>query len=376
MSPDPSFSKTFLAGLFVWGIILSGAVFLGFIYGTIGSVLSSNSLSSNLCLIALIALYVFACLHMIGWIAKRLACNQRVSFLGANYLMVGWQIVWRGFLVYFAGGFILSIVYNVLNGTGSNSDIPNFVFAITGIVLGIYALGWSVEHISVKLRLDNRVRRQNYGTTQSGRSVGNTSGSEIIAPELLHDCSEAQGDSMEDTLAQRNTSRNVKHVWLIPAIACLLLLAAWQLRWDKGPTQTFNNGELKIVHMHDRWSGQAWVAIYGVDDGKFYSGEMEPVVSEADMAIRKKQILARPKEAKKMAELKQKLSLPALYGGGEEAEWKIQDQEELAATKAKSELKSLARRQRTIATRVWTGLVALSVLLTGFLFWRQQLHSK
>ncbi|RPF47104.1 hypothetical protein EDD75_1377 [Thermodesulfitimonas autotrophica] len=161
----------------------------------------------------------------------------------------------------------------------------------------------------------------------------------------------------------------MKRAWIIPAVMCLLLLAAWPFRWEKGPTQTVNNGALKIVHLRDHWTGQAWVALYGYDavNNRLYSGEMVPVPSQADIAKRKEQILASPEEVKKVAELRKRLTLPAISGGGEEAEWEIQKEEERIESTARSELKCWAWRKRNIATEIWAGLVALSALMAVIL---------
>jgi hypothetical protein len=100
----------------------------------------------------------------------------------------------------------------------------------------------------------------------------------------------------------------MKRAWIIPAVICLLLLVAWPLRWEKGPTQSVSGQKIKIIHLQDRWTGQAWIDLYGFVDEKLVSGEMRPVHSQADIAKRKKQILARSKEAQKRQELEKKLT--------------------------------------------------------------------
>ncbi|BAF61060.1 MAG: hypothetical protein HPY89_12890 [Pelotomaculum sp.] len=98
----------------------------------------------------------------------------------------------------------------------------------------------------------------------------------------------------------------MKRAWIIPVVICLLLLAAWPFRWEKGPVQS--DSKAKIAHMRDRWTGQAWVALYGIANGEVYSGEMRPVPSQADIAKRKEQILASPEEVQKRQELEKKLA--------------------------------------------------------------------
>ncbi len=223
----------------------------------------------------------------------------------------------------------------------------------------------------------------------------------------------------------------MKLSWAIPAAVCILLMTAWPFRWEKGPVQSEAEG--KIVHMRDRWTGQAWVALYGVIDGQLLSGEMRPIPSQADIAGRKGQILARPEQVQKKQELEKQLaeyqrimdtyeeeheryywfaeqeakrrgepyfslgiSLLATVGSRcEEYENAIPQEiikaqmawldarrqvdackselyklERQAETVAEAELKYLAWQKRNIATGVWGGLVALSALIAGTLFIR------
>ena len=53
-----------------------------------------------------------------------------------------------------------------------------------------------------------------------------------------------------------------KKIPIIPVIILILLLAAWGFRWDYGPTQSFKNC-LRIQYIHDNWTGQNWLKLYG-----------------------------------------------------------------------------------------------------------------
>lgn len=45
----------------------------------------------------------------------------------------------------------------------------------------------------------------------------------------------------------------MKRVWIIPAVACFLLLVAWPLRWKIESIDCYGT-----VHLQDRWTGQRW----------------------------------------------------------------------------------------------------------------------
>lgn len=94
--------------------------------------------------------------------------------------------------------------------------------------------------------------------------------------------------------------------WLIPFAVCILLILVCFFRWEQGPTQT--EKDLKVVHFRDRWTGQAWVKIYGKSGEKFYSGEMAPIISPNELEHRKAQILASPEESQKKQELEKRLA--------------------------------------------------------------------
>ncbi|MEW6274944.1 MAG: hypothetical protein AB1556_07515 [Bacillota bacterium] len=221
----------------------------------------------------------------------------------------------------------------------------------------------------------------------------------------------------------------MKRAWIIPAVICLLLLAAWPLRWEKGPVQS--DSKAKIIHMRDRWTGQAWVALYGIANGEVYSGEMRPIPSQADIAKRKEQILASPEEVQKRQELENRLAkyeeikklhsaanakyielvnknyaynnvdlldrklrysffdrderyengIPQdiinariTYYNADQDERKIRgeldNQQKWAETAAKSDLSYFAWRKRNIATGIWAGLVVLSAVMAVILFTR------
>lgn len=132
----------------------------------------------------------------------------------------------------------------------------------------------------------------------------------------------------------------MKRKWIIPLALCLLLLIAWFFRWERGPTQT--DEKLKILHLRDRWTGQAWVALYGEDRYGFYSGDKFPIISTQQLEERKAQILPKPGITLKTTE-----------------------------DTARSELKTWARQLRTIATGVWGGLLAVAAVATIFLYRRE-----
>lgn len=216
----------------------------------------------------------------------------------------------------------------------------------------------------------------------------------------------------------------MKVSWVIPAAVCILLVIAWPFRWEKGPVQS--TVESKIVHMRDRWTGQAWLVLYGNIDSQLLSGEMRPVPSQADIARRKERILSSPEQAQKKQELERQLAeykrIMDTYDEGhrkyywyvvqeckrrgdlcfllwdwvrhEEYEnavpreiieaqkaWvdayrqvethipaKLYQLEREAETTAEAELEYLAWRNRNIATGLWGGLVAFSGLIAAILF--------
>lgn len=70
----------------------------------------------------------------------------------------------------------------------------------------------------------------------------------------------------------------LKH-WVIPLAVLILLALAWPYRWEQGPTTNDNN--LKTVHVKDRWTGQAWMRLYGKieiegRDPDYFSGREVP----------------------------------------------------------------------------------------------------
>lgn len=86
---------------------------------------------------------------------------------------------------------------------------------------------------------------------------------------------------------------------------CVLLIAAYAFRWEQGPTQA--DKDLKIIHMKDRWTGQAWVSLYGQSNGKLYSGEMEPIPTQQSIQERKTQILSSPEAIQYKEDLNTKI---------------------------------------------------------------------
>ncbi|MEG3071310.1 MAG: hypothetical protein RQM92_11285 [Candidatus Syntrophopropionicum ammoniitolerans] len=93
--------------------------------------------------------------------------------------------------------------------------------------------------------------------------------------------------------------------WLIPLVVCILLVVAWCLRWEQGPTQTEN--ELQIIHLKDRWTGQAWISTYGRKRYILYSGEQNPVPTQNDISFRKSQILGSPEKVQEIQAIEQKI---------------------------------------------------------------------
>lgn len=204
--------------------------------------------------------------------------------------------------------------------------------------------------------------------------------------------------------------------WIIPLALCILLLAAWAFRWEQGPTQTAD--AFKIVHIKDRWTGQAWISLYGKSNGKLYSGEMEPVPTQQSIQVRKTQILSSPEAIQYKEDLNKKIQeyqkerdlhtagyneglrlvqsnkpLKWDFTGGlhslevmssipkdiydEYIAWceankllykttsELENQPKQAETQAESELKTWAWQKRKIATGVWVVLLALSLLTAG-----------
>lgn len=133
----------------------------------------------------------------------------------------------------------------------------------------------------------------------------------------------------------------MRRKWIIPLVLWALLLVAWFFRWEQGPTTQLGN-DLKIVHTKDRWTGQAWIVVYGNEGSKMYSGEMIPVISTQQLEKRKAQILPNPGVTLKTAE-----------------------------DTARSEMKTWAWQLRKIATGVWAGLLAVAAVGTIFLYRRE-----
>lgn len=76
----------------------------------------------------------------------------------------------------------------------------------------------------------------------------------------------------------------MKRLWIIPLIFIIILSGLWFFRWEKGPTQ--NEKNLKIQHIRDSWTGQAWTISYGNRDGEFVSSVEEPYISKQDIKKR------------------------------------------------------------------------------------------
>lgn len=202
------------------------------------------------------------------------------------------------------------------------------------------------------------------------------------------------------------TVRN--RLWVLPAVVCLGLLVAWLFRWERGPVQKQSGvyegtvWAIEIHHLRDRWTGQAWVALYGNDpkEKKWYSGEVRPVPSQVEVAKRKEQVLERPEQKARREALNSQIAecnrMKSLY---EEAQrsyekanrlgnaesltpeiiqahrrWKeidtkaellaaeLADLERGAEETAISELKHLAWQKQKLATVVWGGLVVISAV--------------
>lgn len=223
----------------------------------------------------------------------------------------------------------------------------------------------------------------------------------------------------------------MKRKWIIPLALCLLLLIAWFFRWERGPTQT--DKSLKIIHSKDRWTGQAWITVYGKGDGRLYSGNEFPVLSPNEVEYRKSQILSSPGEAQKKQELEKGLveaenimkehewgsakyleyadilyqkenpsrfliGLPSLFGNSRYAKYeygipqnfindhliwldamhvkwesnaKLTEQIRQAETQTESELKTWVRQLRTITTVVWAVLLGVATVSTVILYRRE-----
>jgi hypothetical protein len=135
----------------------------------------------------------------------------------------------------------------------------------------------------------------------------------------------------------------MKRIWIISLVIFFLLLLAWSFRWEKGPEQSLSN--LKWIHMRDRWTGQAWIALYGVADENVFSGEMKPISSQTDIVNEKEKILAKSGNVRNITE-------------------------EDAKNTAKLNLAYLAWRNKNIATGIWVSLVAISLISSIVLFVR------
>lgn len=93
---------------------------------------------------------------------------------------------------------------------------------------------------------------------------------------------------------------------IIPFVVFILLVFACFFRWEQGPTQT--EKDLKIVHLRDRWTGQAWVSKYGSSGGKFYSGELEPIPLQQKIEKRKLEILVSTETIQQKQDLEEKIN--------------------------------------------------------------------
>jgi len=133
----------------------------------------------------------------------------------------------------------------------------------------------------------------------------------------------------------------MKRIWIISLVIFFLLLLAWSFRWEKGPEQSLSN--LKWIHMRDRWTGQAWIALYGVADENVFSGEMKPIPSQTDIVNEKDNILVKSGNVRNITE-------------------------EDAKNTAKLNLAYLAWRNKNIATGAWIGLAAVFLIVFVVLY--------
>lgn len=80
----------------------------------------------------------------------------------------------------------------------------------------------------------------------------------------------------------------MKRFWVIPTVIFFLILVAYPFRWEEGPTQSKPN--LKMVHVKDKWTGQAWIIYYGELDNELVSGLEKPVIDEKAVEAEKRKI--------------------------------------------------------------------------------------
>ncbi len=79
---------------------------------------------------------------------------------------------------------------------------------------------------------------------------------------------------------------------LFPSVLLVALLAAWPLRWERGPTMTIpgdpkfsflgSSEEQRVVHLKDRWTGQAWITVYtpsSVDTGPLIEDDVPQYIT-------------------------------------------------------------------------------------------------
>ncbi|MHB9144737.1 MAG: hypothetical protein ACYC5Y_05300 [Symbiobacteriia bacterium] len=86
---------------------------------------------------------------------------------------------------------------------------------------------------------------------------------------------------------------------ILSALLLAAALAAWPLRWESGPTETIDG--TKVVHLRDRWTDQGWARLYR---GTELGGELRYVPPQADLDVKKQEVLFGPRGSSKRQEYK------------------------------------------------------------------------
>lgn len=156
--------------------------------------------------------------------------------------------------------------------------------------------------------------------------------------------------------------------WIISLVVCVLLLAAWPLRWENH--ESARDGMLVEIHVRDRWIGQWWSV-------NPHTGMTEPKISNSlieQRAARLEQeqpelVKARVREQQEWLQ-RVRVAFPHLDLTHPLAGRPTTPAERLAAQRLVQE----AWNSRNLATGGWAALIAGSFVAAVVLYRREQVQ--